>query len=255
MNEPALGAAGKTWSPTFATPPQILTWLGKATNLFLRSALPRNGVKLYMNLHAGAFPDGQFYDITVPWWHELVSREDRHTVAVFDVHWYTAWGGKEGAVGTLEGDVRARCDQPLDVVRRILRSQVDEYAMELTSRVDGLKSCTEFSAGTNQDAVLACNDRDLTNTFIREQIEATASHGIDAFFWTWKMPYGPAFEGGWSLKVNARMQDSLPPYTCQVVRPPTAAAATNTVIGSPNALGQTAHPALRGARQETVLYS
>jgi len=227
-------------------------------------------VKLYMNLIETAFPAGEFYDFTVPWWNALVGHEDRHSVAVFDQHWYTAWAGKQGAVGMLSGDVRARCDQPLESLRAMLASRVQGFASELASRVDGLKSCSEFSAGTNQDAVLACNDRDISNAFIGVQVQETERLGIQAFFWSWKMPYGPAFESGWSLKANAGMEDSPPPHQCRVLqrsRPaplraavPAATPAVPAAVaplsdpnkGPPTVGSRATHPSLRGVQ---VLYS
>eukprot|EP00928_Gymnodinium_smaydae_P070174 TRINITY_DN54085_c0_g1_i1.p1 TRINITY_DN54085_c0_g1~~TRINITY_DN54085_c0_g1_i1.p1 ORF type:complete len:537 (-),score=83.89 TRINITY_DN54085_c0_g1_i1:122-1732(-) len=209
MNEPAHLSAFT--QPKWARPAEVLKWLGEASELFKRSSLPKAGVHFYMNLIETAFPSGSFYNLTVPWWNKLFTRHERHTWAVFDVHWYTAWGTKAGEV---PGDIAIACSRPLEEVIKLLGHQVDSYASTFAGQVDGKKACTEFSASTNADALVACNDAVLTRAWLERQAKSMTQHGIEPFFWSFKMPYGPTFEHGWSLK-SIVGQETAPPHPCE----------------------------------------
>jgi hypothetical protein len=63
-------------------------------------------------------------------------------------------------------------------------------------------------------AVLACNDPSVLNAFLEEQVSAMKAANIESFFWTWRMPYGPVFEPGWSLKHLSGLEEPQPPEQC-----------------------------------------
>jgi len=194
MNEPAHMSA----SQGFAQPEAVLRWLEEAADLFRRSALPGRGVKLYVNMIETSIAN--FWPTVAPWWSEKFSVLERQTWAVFDVHWYTAWSD-----GRCDGRVLPGggyfCDQPLEEVRQLLRGCAGEYVEVFSSNIEGLKACSEFSVGTFADAVIACNDKRLLQMFMEEQASTFRAAGVEAFFWTWRMPYGPTFQMGWSLKL------------------------------------------------------
>jgi len=209
MNEPAHMAA----SVGFADEASVLQWLESAAQLFRRSHLPRRGMKLYVNLIETAFKN--FWGSVGPWWPKAFSKAERHTWAVFDTHWYTAWDGGRCDGRALPGGGYL-CDQPLEEVREVLRGCVTGFAKMLAAKVDGLLSCTEFSVGTFADAVIACNDRALLHAFLEEQLSAFQKHSIEPYFWTWRMPYGPTFQMGWSLKHLLGHEEAVLQHPCSL---------------------------------------
>lgn len=209
MNEPAHMAA----SLGFAQEEVVLRWLESAAELFRQSSLPDRGVKMYVNMIETAFAD--FWGVVGPWWEKTFSEAERHTWAVFDQHWYTAWDGGRCDGRVLPGGGYL-CDEPLDKVRELLRSCAKGFTQLLTSHIQGLKSCSEFSAGTFADAVVACNDRKLLRAFLEEQIAVFKEDDVEPFFWTWRMPYGPSFEMGWSLKKLLGHEDTPTQHPCSL---------------------------------------
>jgi len=208
MNEPAHMAVHMG----FASEVSVLRWLESAAELFRRSSLPGLGVKLYVNMIETAFVD--FWGAVGPWWHRTFDEVERNSWAVFDVHWYTAWDG-----GRCDGRVLAGggyvCDEPLEEVRKLLRGCAAGFAKVLTTHIQGLKSCSEFSVGTFSDSVIACNDKKLLRTFLKEQISVFEEWKVEPFFWTWRMPYGPSFQMGWSLKHLLGHEDP-PQHPCSL---------------------------------------
>jgi len=219
MNEPAHMASIDRRGGTgfIRSEEQVLAWLAKAADAFRRSTLPSQGVKLYVNMIETTFDD---FAQTVPrWWSQTFSVAERTSWAVIDVHWYTAWSG-----GICSGRVlptgKYLCDQPVEELRPILRGCAETYAKKFAWRFgDDQKACTEFSLGTYEDALLACNDVDLLRMFLEEQLAVFAEYGIEAFFWTWRMPYGPTFQRGWSLKFISGLERLPPPQVCERLSP------------------------------------
>mmetsp|Transcript_3767 Transcript_3767/g.11517 ORF Transcript_3767/g.11517 Transcript_3767/m.11517 type:complete len:551 (+) Transcript_3767:2-1654(+) len=204
MNEP--GHMNAYATPQFAKDRQILEWLAASADLFRRSSLPTMGVRLYVNVVETALHN---FDSVVPqWWEQTFSVQERRTWAVIDRHWYAAWSGKFCSGRVAKGGAYF-CDQPVEAIRKVWRENTcaRKWAENFEKLFpDSLRACSEMSGSTFHDGFLACNNEDVTRAFIAEQAESMQDHGIEPFFWTWRMPYGPTFEGGWSLKRIAGLE-------------------------------------------------
>jgi len=221
MNEPAHMAATDAKDPAkaFASESDVLAWLEASSQLFRASSLPGRGKRLYMQIIETAFKD--FDGTVIPWFNRVFSAQEQSSWAVIDRHWYIAWnpvcdGRTQDGGGYL-------CDQPLDEVRSTARTCVRNFTEDFAKKFHGLKATSEFSVGTYQDAWFACNDKSTLGIFLEEQISAFGDAGIEPFFWSWRMPYGPVFEPGWSLKRLAGFEDHPPAEQC--LQPPSSEAA------------------------------
>mmetsp|Transcript_54745 Transcript_54745/g.143005 ORF Transcript_54745/g.143005 Transcript_54745/m.143005 type:complete len:185 (+) Transcript_54745:2-556(+) len=174
---------------------QVMDWAQKAAEMFRRSALPGRGVKLYVNMVESAFDN--FWETVAPWYMKTFTAQERHAWAVFDIHWYTAWGGCSGRTVPGGGYL---CSQPVEEVRPFLQNCIEKDMAKFKRKVDGLKSCSEFSLSTFEDPTMACKDKGMLNMFLEEQLASFKQYRIQGFFWTWRMPYGSNFENGWSFK-------------------------------------------------------
>merc|ERR1712039_262688 len=184
-------------------------------DLFRQSSLPKKGIKLYVNLVETTF-DGYDFKVVPPWWYKTFSETERKTWVVMDRHKYWAWDKAFSGCTIVSPKCGWQCDMPIDELRNKWRKFINFYVDEfMTMFPDGLKAMSEMSLGTFRDAALACNDKKITHAYFQEQINAFRSKGIDTFFWTWKMPYGPPFEAGWSLKYVAGVEDQHPQYKCE----------------------------------------
>lgn len=206
MNEPAHMSAemkGKG-QPFVRDEQQILDWLAKSSQMFRESSLPSQGIKLYVNIIESAFAN--FWELVGPWWSSTFSISERRSWAVLDIHWYAAWfnGLCDGRV--VKGGAFF-CDEDLDKVRERTRLCIGLYAEDFRRHADGLRACTELSAGTYQDALLGCNDEATLRAFLEAQVSTLNENGIDAFFWTWRMPFGSTFQRQWSLKAILGLED------------------------------------------------
>jgi len=182
--------------------------------LFRSSALPSHGIKLYMNIIETAFTD--FTGSVVPWWHRTFTEAEQKQWAVMDRHWYTAWAGESCSGRTVAGG-RYFCDQALDEIEAIVRKCARQWAEDFAKDFPGLKAVTEFSVGTFNDGLAACTDPALATMFLDSQVNAFVDHGIEPFFWTWRMPYGPIFEPGWSLRHIMGKEVSKPSAPCRAI--------------------------------------
>lgn len=209
MNEP--GHLAGFQSPTWATPDQILGWLSKSIQIFKDSELPLKGKRLYMQIIETAFPDNSFWDVVPDWWNEQTSPMDRDSWAVLDMHWYTAWGTKGGV---LPDRAAVACNEPVQKILEVLRPGIEGFAKQFAEKISGQKACTEFSASTNADALLACQDVAVTMPWLQAQVNAMMEQRIAPFFWSFKMPYGTIFESGWSLRKIFGM-NVPPPFRCE----------------------------------------
>lgn len=172
-----------------------------------------------MSLIETAFADAQQ---TLPKWvSNTFSAQERRDWAVIDLHWYTAWSG-DTCSGRVVSGGGYFCDEPIEHIRERLRGCVDYFGRAFSTYTNGLKACSEFSLGTFEDAVLACNDEELLRMFLDEQVRAFRIHDITAFFWTWRMPYGPTFQRGWSLKHIAGFEQLPPSFSCSKLGPGSA---------------------------------
>jgi hypothetical protein len=203
MNEPAHLSVGEGW----AEQEQMLDWVRRATNLFRWSTLPQLGIKLYVNVVETAFRNmNEGFEQTFPsWWTEHTSADERSSWAVMDRHKYWTWEpecngcDERGAEG--QPICAWTCDTPRGEVEEKLRGCITRWRDRFgTMFPDGLKAVSEFSAGTWRHGPTACRDLDLTRTYFQMQADAFIEIGIEPFFWNWKMPYGPIFQTGWSLK-------------------------------------------------------
>jgi len=195
MNEPAHQLASA--SPPWASEHDVLAWLEESSARFRHSRLPSQGLKLYVNLIETAFHN---FDATVgEWWNSKFSSEEQRAWAVIDRHHYNAWGGSSCSGRTVGGGAYF-CDQPLEEINKTLHSCIESFSASFSTVFTGLKATSEFSVGTFDQARFACTDQATNSILLQEQVRNLAAHGIEAFFWTWRMPYGPTFEPGWSLK-------------------------------------------------------
>jgi len=214
MNEPAHMANinRKAGNPFTKSDDQVLAWVKQSSDLFRKSTLPQKGVKLYINLIETSV--NNFAGVIPAWFAETFSEHERRNWAVLDIHWYSAWSGSICSGRAIAKNDRYLCDQPIEDVRAIFRGCVEEAAERLGRGTDGLKACSEFSLGTFEDAVLACDDDDILHMLLEEQVDVMQRHNIEGFFWTWRMPYGPVFERAWSLKYIAGLERLSPPFAC-----------------------------------------
>lgn len=212
MNEPAhLSGIGAKWG-AFATPDQVLQFVDDYGDLFRKSSLPSNGVRLYIQLIETAWASGDEFDKKVPpWYHSAFTQKERYSWAVMARHFYTAWGCN----GMLTQGAAYQCDQPLEVIRGILYPCISGFAEGFASKFHGLRAVTEWSIGSHWDANMACHNSGLLRTLFEENVKAFAivdpEQQMEPVFWSWKMPYGPKFENGWSLKKfsgNSELSDS-----------------------------------------------
>jgi len=216
MNEPAHMNA---ITGQYAQDDQVLQWIAAAADLFRKSTLPGLGVHLYVNLIETAFTPccTGFHTLVPPWWQRTFSLAERSTWAVIDLHYYNAW-----SAGLCDGrtisDGAYFCDQSLEVMRQIWHSEncVWNWARKFQeSFPDSLRSCSEMSGSTYNDAWLACGTQDVIRAFVDDQATAMQQYGIKPFFWTWHMPFGPNFERGWSLRYIAGLTKGPPPQPCE----------------------------------------
>merc|ERR1712032_1549163 len=144
-----------------------------------------------------AFVD--FYATVPQWWRDTVSAAEQREWAVMDIHWYSAWAGDACSGRTAEGGAYF-CDDPIEEIREKVQGCIKGFTQKLAHNFPGLKATSEFSLGTYDQALFACTDPAPLGVFLNEQVKAFNQDNIQPFFWTWRMPYGPAFEPGWSLK-------------------------------------------------------
>mmetsp|Transcript_72800 Transcript_72800/g.200901 ORF Transcript_72800/g.200901 Transcript_72800/m.200901 type:complete len:527 (-) Transcript_72800:285-1865(-) len=216
MNEPAHINAYLQGPARFAEDQQVLDWLAASAERFRRSSLPGLGIRLYLQILDTGIR--QFWSVVPAWWRKTFSAEERSNWAVIDLHWYSAWSG-EHCSGRVSDGGAYFCYQSLDTMRKVWREgdcarewakKFRDHFPDTTHRV-----CSEMSATTYHDAFLACNDEKVTRTFVVQQAKDMAEFGVEPFFWTWRVPYGPAFESGWSLKHIAGLEDATPPRPCK----------------------------------------
>eukprot|EP00448_Togula_jolla_P010536 CAMPEP_0170597624 /NCGR_PEP_ID=MMETSP0224-20130122/15806_1 /TAXON_ID=285029 /ORGANISM="Togula jolla, Strain CCCM 725" /LENGTH=564 /DNA_ID=CAMNT_0010922107 /DNA_START=173 /DNA_END=1867 /DNA_ORIENTATION=- len=209
INEPAHLSApeGHSW----ATEDDVLSYIEAYTEFFRKSTLPSRGVRLYVQIIETAFDN---FNARVPdWYHATFSDEERGTWAVMARHYYTAWNPQ--CNGLIQSTKIAgggyTCDDTIEKITGRLRDCIFSFAGEfdqLFPKPD-LRAVTEWSLGTNPDANLACSNADVLRVLFETNVNAFGllhEKGlIEPFFWTWRMPFGPKFQPGWSLKYFSGM--------------------------------------------------
>jgi len=125
-----------------------------------------------------------------------------------DFHRYMAWGetGCSGTVQNSSAKSAYHCDDPIQKVRHVFQNCIEDWASEFAQKFPGLRATTEFSLGTNEDAFAACRNAGVLKQMLTEQVSMMRRHNIEPFFWTWRMPYGPNFEPGWSFSNHVGLE-------------------------------------------------
>eukprot|EP00439_Symbiodinium_sp_Y106_P073319 s341_g13.t2 len=203
MNEPGHMNRWKQFAPDQA----ILSWLGEASARFLSSRLPV-GLKLYVSLVETAFQD--FAGLAVPWYQQAFTLEERRTRVVADVHYYMAWN-HGNCDGRSDGLGAYSCGADPAKYAGVLNSCAAGFARSSYFRwgsQGGLVSVSEFSLGTADAIDVACKEPTLLWTMLGEQLAAFRKYYFESVIWTWKMPYAPDFEPGWSLQWLLRQSQS-----------------------------------------------
>jgi len=211
MNEPAHLSWGEDWSSNDA----VLDWLTKAADVFRNSSLPKRGLRLYVNLVETAFGNwgADFGSVVPTWWYNTFSDDERRDWAVIDRHKYYSW---DKQCSGCDGDMCGwRCDTPADASRSRLRGCIETWQNNFNQMFKGgLRAASEFSTSTYRDAAIACRDMDLARSLLEDQVAAFKANGVEGFFWTWRIPYGPKFQSGWSLKYLTGVEDEDLPHQC-----------------------------------------
>eukprot|EP00913_Durusdinium_trenchii_P028624 g26846.t1 len=176
MNEPGHMNAIQT---PYADEKVILDWLHGATELYRKSSLPRNGVKLYVSLIETAFKD--FDNTAIQWFWKTFSVEELGHVA----HYYMAWDGT--CDGTTKfGTGAYQCGSAAS--KGIASGCAHGAARNLRDR---------WGADT-QIALL--QDRASLMLMLSSELDAFQQQGFQTSFWTWTTPNAKEFQAGWSLK-------------------------------------------------------
>mmetsp|Transcript_23095 Transcript_23095/g.41729 ORF Transcript_23095/g.41729 Transcript_23095/m.41729 type:complete len:590 (-) Transcript_23095:181-1950(-) len=211
MNEPGHGNLWGHFAPEW----EMMAWLESVSDLFRNSTLPGHGIKLYVNFDDSAWHN--FYGTVPAWFMKAFSQEERKTWVVADRHYYMAWDGACNGK-TVEG-ASFGCFEKLSIVQQHLHGcatpAMNEFRQHFGS---GLLAVTEWSLATFPEAAMACTNKDLLHAFLREELAAFGSD-VEYFFWTWKMPYGPNFESGWSLKCLAGYENTSDIQLCSATAP------------------------------------
>lgn len=219
LNEPALAA----W-PFYDSFESVLRWLADGAERFRRSQLHEAGVQLYVNLQKQALPldtRSSFWLTAKAWFEKTFTQDERESWAVFDMHYYAAWNRTCGGCtdwaehGACFGEWPAwsvdpkggfACNSSQAV--SVTKSCVQDFIAEFSHFVPSQKAVSEMSAGTWTDQAVACKQHEVTQAFLQEQAAAFRAADIPHYFWSWKLPYGPDYEPGWSLRWLAHGPES-----------------------------------------------
>jgi hypothetical protein len=205
LNEPAHMAhldklKGKVFT---SSEQQVMDWVAQAASLFRQSSLPGKGVRLYVSMIESAFK--YFWDTVPVWWNQTFTENERNSWAVFDLHFYDAW--TPPCSGRTVPGGAYRCDQPLAEIKPIIRRCGEDYMFLYAAKIIGLRACGEFSVATFKDSELACHEGLLLDMYMRERVEVFQRFGVEAFFWSWRMPHGHNYQSSWSLKHLAGLEE------------------------------------------------
>ncbi|CAK0802531.1 unnamed protein product [Prorocentrum cordatum] len=220
MNEPALVA----W-PYYSHVDDVLSWLAAGARTFRDSTLPSNGVRLYVNLQKQmlALEEREsFWDTVVPWFKRTFNDDERNSWAYFDMHYYIAWnrtcGGctnwtqQASCPGTwpawgLDPPGGFACSSKPSDISEIARSCVTDFISEISHYINTKKAVSELSVGTWTEPTVACKERSVVEAVLNDQITSFGNAGIEHYFWSWRTPFSPEYEPGWSLRWLSRRED------------------------------------------------
>merc|ERR1711990_377065 len=114
-----------------------------------------------------------------PWWEKAFSEAERHAWAVMDRHKYLAWEGDacEGHLPSAPGGAY-KCTDPIENITAVFDRCLSPWAQDFAKSFPGLKSCSEFSLGTCQDALSACSNPDVLKAFFSKQMSIMKENDI-----------------------------------------------------------------------------
>eukprot|EP00929_Paragymnodinium_shiwhaense_P090177 TRINITY_DN50365_c0_g1_i1.p1 TRINITY_DN50365_c0_g1~~TRINITY_DN50365_c0_g1_i1.p1 ORF type:complete len:597 (+),score=79.30 TRINITY_DN50365_c0_g1_i1:71-1861(+) len=199
LNEPAMMArggrayGGAGW---LDSQQDIFEWLTRASALFERRRPAFDAkTKLILNLHDSAFKNPSASpsdDPALVWFKVNFAHKDWVTL---DKHFYQAWSfhGPPSCSEWTLGELERR-------TRWFMKSSWEHHPALYGVNMEGRKAMTEFSSSTYSQVAMACRDANFLRAFFNIQVREAAKNGVEAFFWTWRMPEGGIFQDGWSLK-------------------------------------------------------
>merc|ERR1712048_294511 len=116
-----------------------------------------------------------------------------------------------GCNGMITQGAAYQCDQATETIADVLNKCISTFSKDFAVKFPGLRAVTEWSLGSYWDANLACSNSDVLRTLFTENVKSFAQiepeNQIEPVFWSWKMPYGPKFQPGWSLKSFSGMDE------------------------------------------------
>jgi len=185
---------------------QPYDFLGAAADKFGDSGLADRGVKLYMNLIGLSSDQISTFMYGFP--------STQQDFLVLDIHYYMAWS--DGCCGASEPGT---CSYQCSAAASDFDSKINGCAVggaDVTNTFVDFprRATTEFSMGTYHNAIQACQESDVLDAMLQYQTDAFVDSDVEAFFWTWRMPYGPNFEAGWSLKAHLGLEAPFDSTTC-----------------------------------------
>ena len=208
---------------------RVFLWLRDAVDAFRHSKLPSLGKELHVNVHESIFPADVLPEeegapdyglgtaamrLFGAWWRATATAEERSKWAVLDLHHYMAWGG--ACSGAVEGfpagryacsdeEAKARVIEQCSTWSQVYRSALEGECGE------GLRlASAEFSASTHHSVRHACNDPPTLKMMLESQVDVARDADVELFWWSYRMPYGGAFRGAWSLKHLLHLMGVLP---------------------------------------------
>jgi len=190
---------------------KMLDWMAQAADIFRASTLPGRGVKLYVNLIQNSIPN--FYVAASTWWRGTFSEAERSLWAVFDMHNYLAWSATCKGHHADVDEPGWSCQDPLDHIRRLVDNCIGPFLEELAWMFGNLRAIGEFSLATHGYEAFACSNHEVLDMLLAEQLLIFRKYAYQPFFWSWKMPYSPTKEPGWSYQYHVGLSKT-PPFQC-----------------------------------------
>lgn len=206
MDDPAAGSRNAEW----ADEEQVLAWLATAADIFRRSTLPSLGVRLYIPLAETAFQD--FWRTVPAWFQRTFSRNEEETWAVIAMHGYIAWS-EDGCTGRVTEGAGYFCDQDMPSIIATLEACLQPPSDRFRKHFHGLRA-TAFSIGSYNSGLLGCGDHATQAVLLQTMLRTLRENGHEPFFNSWRAPFAPNFERGWSLKYIMGRERAREPFPC-----------------------------------------
>eukprot|EP00534_Pseudo-nitzschia_fraudulenta_P002176 CAMPEP_0201132032 /NCGR_PEP_ID=MMETSP0850-20130426/44584_1 /ASSEMBLY_ACC=CAM_ASM_000622 /TAXON_ID=183588 /ORGANISM="Pseudo-nitzschia fraudulenta, Strain WWA7" /LENGTH=677 /DNA_ID=CAMNT_0047402251 /DNA_START=94 /DNA_END=2127 /DNA_ORIENTATION=+ len=199
---------------------RVFHWFDRSLEIFRSSKLPALGIEFQACIIESIFEELAEtdkadeilrYEAIGAWWSSpsATSAEERSDWAVLDIHHYHSWS--TDCSGTTDGqDAAYACGDKKhrgEVLRYCARWATE--FREIFDRVCGGSGIPqkppklmsgEFSASSHHSVRRSCTDLGGLRESYTLQVEAAAVAGVEAFYWSYKMPYGGSFgKAGWSF--------------------------------------------------------